>query len=1008
MAFARLPAAENADAAPRVEALGIMPVRRKYDRLEPSFKVFYELMARRVQEILLISTPYDAFIMEEDGRLAGRIIHEYRGLNLTRPPRISWVSGPREALQMLSENPFDLVISVARREDMPPAQLCSEISMHYPQVPICFLSHQTAPFQNGEAETYCREVGRRFVWLGNTDLLLALVKSTEDRWNVDFDTRAAGVRVILLVEDSPLYLSSLLPFIYKEIVRQTQLVMDESLNEEHRILRMRGRPKILLAGSFESALALYRRFAPFMLTVLCDARFSMGAGLNKEAGIDLLAAIQKDNPELPLLLFSSEPGNRSKAEALGVRFIDKNSSALHQELREFFIRSLGFEEFVFRFPDGREVARAATLRSMAQVLDTIPDASIEYHARREDFSTWMMARMEIELAQSLRAVKVTDFASLPELRSFIRDAILTQRQERQRGVVVDVGTSYDPTAEFARIGRGSLGGKARGLAFLAALLKNAPDVGLKYPNVDIRIPRTMVLTTECFDAFLKQNNLPPDSVAAMADPDIEHAFTAAVFPEEMALKLASFLASAVGPLAVRSSSLHEDAQAQPSAGIYKTVMIPNQHPNTQVRLTRLLHAVQRVYASTYFASSRAFAGRSPYRTEEDRMAVLIQPVVGQTVESRHYPAISGLAQSYNFYPVAYMKPEEGIVHIALGLGRAIVEGWPCLRFSPRYPQLLPQIDSLSKVLENAQRSFFALKLPPQPESEPADVDALLEVCSVDDMAHHPAVRLLSSTYVEADQRIRDTGTLPGRKLITFASVLKHDLFPLAEVVTDLLDMGQRGMGCPVEIEFAVDPPPTGSGPYVFWLLQIRPMAKREQSLPVTVSAADERRAFCFSRQALGNGSQQNIQDLLLVPPERFDPDRTKDIAAQIAHLNRIIARQGRRYVLIGPGRWGSADHRLGIPVTWNDISAVAAIVETTAANLNADPSQGSHFFHNIATLGIGYLTVAARGGGWIDWDRLMALAPQNETRFVRHVTLEKGLVVKIDGKSSAGVLMWAE
>jgi CheY-like chemotaxis protein len=982
-----------------------MSVRRKYDRLGPSFKVFYELMANRVQEILLISSPYDAFIMEEDGRLAGRIIHEYHGLNLSRPPRITWVSSAREALELLSERTFDLVITMSMLDDMSPSQLCGEIRISYPNLPIYFLSHQTAPMQNEENQFVCRNIDRQFVWLGNTDLLLALVKSTEDQWNVEYDTEAAGVRVILVVEDSPLYLSSVLPFIYKEIVRQTQSAMDESLNEEHRILRMRARPKILLAETYEAATALYEHFAPYMLTVLCDVRFPMGGEVKKEAGVALLSAIKAKNSELPLLLCSSEAANRAKAEAIGVQFIDKNSPALHQELRAFFIRHLGFEEFIFRLADGREVGRAATLRAMAQVLDSIPDASIEYHAQREDFSTWMMARMEIELARSLRSVKVADFTGISEVRNYIREAILNLRRVRQRGIVVDFGSNqYDATAEFVKIGAGSLGGKARGLAFMAAMLKNAPELETKYPTVDIQIPRTLVLTTECFDAFLSQNRIQPGAIVDMGDEDIETAFKAAVFPKGIARKLSSFIAAIDGPLAVRSSSLREDAQAQPSAGVYRTVMIPNHHPSPKARLDHLLRAVQRVYASTYFEASRAFAERSPYRTEEDRMAAIIQPVVGQTIDGYHYPAISGMAQSYNYYPVSYMKPDEGIVHIALGLGRSVVEGGASLRFSPRYPQLLPQIDSVPKALQHAQRSFFALRIPLATEPNTADAGDLMEELMVDEMAHHPAVKLLAGTYVEADQRIRDSGTLPGRKLMTFASVLKYNLFPLAEVMTDLLDLGRRGMGCPVEIEFAVDLPRDQGWPYTLWVLQIRPMAKREQSLPVNISSEDERRAFCVSRQALGNGFQQDIRDILFVRPDRFDPAHTVDIAAQIGDLSRKIEQQGRRYVLIGPGRWGSADRRLGIPVTWKDIAAVAAIVETTIGNLNADPSQGSHFFHNITMLGIGYLTVTGRDGGHIDWNWLMGRPVQNETRFVRHVALDKELWIKIDGKMSAGII----
>lgn len=981
---------------------------RQNDKFEYAFKIFYELMAWRVHEILLISSPYDAYIMEEDGRLAGRIIHEYRGLNLTRPPRITWVSSGREALAALDQKPFDLTITMTRLDDVAPDQLCGDIKGRFPQMPIYFLSHEAPPPGVTPPAMGCRWIDRQFVWLGNTDLLLALIKNTEDRQNVEADTRTAGVRVILIVEDSPLYLSSLLPFIYKEIVRQTQSAMDESLNEEHRILRMRARPKILVAENFEAAWSLYERFAPFMLTVLCDARFPRQGILDAHAGVTLLKAVKAQNPELPLMLFSSEPANRPAAEALGTHFIDKNSPCLHDDIRAFFVRNLGFEEFIFRLPDGREVGRAANLQDLTRVLPSIPDASIEYHARREDFSTWMMARMEIELAHTLRAAKVADFKGIPQVRDYILNAVTTQRKERQRGIVVDFAhRDYDPTAEFVKIGDGSLGGKARGLAFLSSLLRNYPELTDKYPTVEIRTPRTLVITTEGFEQFLSRNQLRAGPFEQMTDEAIAALFTQAAFPEEMKAKLASFISAVTLPLAVRSSGLLEDAQAQPSAGIYQTFMIPNHHPDPAVRLAQLLQAVQRVYASTYFSAPRAFARRSPYRTEEDRMAVIIQPIVGALTGGYYYPAISGVAQSYNFYPVSYMKADEGLVHVALGLGRTVVEGNVCLHFSPRYPQLLPQIDTVPKALKNAQRFFYALNMRTG-DGASLDPATLIESLCVDDATSHPAVQALAGTYVAADQRIRDTTAVAGEKMVTFAGVLKYNLFPLAAIVADLLEIGRRGMGAPVEMEFAVNLPRAKGEKYMFAPLQLRPMAKRGQNIQVAITAEDERRAFCLSRRALGNGMLREIRDIVFIKPDAFDPARTATMAAEISMINQQLAQQGRRYLLIGPGRWGSADRWLGIPVAWKDISAVAAMVETTTAKLNADPSQGSHFFHNITALGIGYLTISGPDTGFVDWDWLQGLPPTDETPFARHVALPKELLIKIDGKSSVGVMVAEE
>lgn len=981
-----------------------MIIRRKSDRHEPSFKVFHELMAHRVQEILLISSPYDAFIMEEDGRLAGRIIREYRGLNLTRPPRMTWVSSARMALERLTEKKFDLVITMSRLDDMAPKQLCSKIKSIHPDLPVYYLSHEMYGLLPESTPFMCRAIDRSFVWLGNTDLLLALIKNAEDLMNVDADTQNAGVHVILLVEDSPLYISSILPLLYKEIVRQTQSAMDESLNEEHRLLRMRARPKILLAESFEAAQVLYERFADYMLTVLCDARFPKQGQIREDAGVSFLSMVKQNDPGMPLLLLSSEPENRQRAEAAQVHFLDKNASSLHGDIRAYLMQNLGFDQFVFRLPDGTEVGRAATLYAMTQVLDTIPDASIEYHGLRDDFSTWMMARMEIELAESLRAAKVADFENIGQVRDHILKAIVDQRRTRQQGVVVDFNQStYDPTAEFMKLGSGSLGGKARGLAFMAAMLKNESQLTARFPDLDIIIPRTLVISTEGFETFIVENNLQFSATADLTDQEIETAFLKGRFPKSVIDKLTAFLAVIRTPLAVRSSSLLEDAQAQPSAGIYQTFMIPNNHSDAQARLTQLLHAIVRVYASTYFNAPRSFAGRSPYRTEEDRMAVIIQSIVGRIAYNYFYPAISGVAQSYNYYPVSYMTPNDGIAHIALGLGRSVVEGGAALRFCPRYPQLLPQIDSVAKALRNAQRTFFALEMPSSTTAD-MNTDALLKQLTVDEAAHHTAVQQMASTYVAADQRIRDSGSLPGQKLITFANVLKYNLFPLAEVVSDILALGRRAMGCPVEIEFAVNLPEMRDQAYAFALLQIRPMGKREQSLHIEISDAETQNAFCRSNQALGNGIVRGIKDIVFVRPDTFDPAHTKDIAKEIADFNHDLVRQNQRYVLIGPGRWGSADHWLGIPVSWPDITAVAAIVETTADNLNADPSQGSHFFHNITASGIGYFTVT-KETGHLNWSWLTRLPPTKETSFVRHVTLEKDMFIKIDGQSSKAVMI---
>jgi hypothetical protein len=982
-----------------------MGSKRFMDRFDRSWHIFYFLIAKRVCVLLLVSSPYDAFIMEEDGRLAGRILHEYKGLNLTRPPRISWASSADDALKYLQEKPFDLVITMLPPDDMGPVILCSEIKRDYPNLPVYYLAHDTGRYLIDPEAVTCGNIDRRFVWLGNTDLLVALIKSTEDMMNVSFDTQRARVRVILLVEDSPLYLSSLLPAIYKQIVQQTQAAMDDSMNEEHRILRMRARPKILVAESYEAAEQLYEQYKPFVLSVLSDVRFPRGGRLDENAGVRLLAGIKAESPGLPVLLLSSELANKEKADGVPANFINKNSTTLHQELSQFFDRYLGFGDFIFRTPDGRELARAANLREMEDVLPSVPEEIARHLAEKDAFSTWLMARSEIELASDLRPVKVSDFDSGMSIRDYLVSSIRTQRRKRQKGVVIEFSEKrFDPLAEFVKIGSGSLGGKARGLAFMASVIRSRPDLQIDYPGLRVEIPQTLVITTDVFERFVKHNALTfPEDAGDLTDDEITAAFMAGDLPEDVVTSLDTFLEKIRYPLAVRSSSILEDAQAHPSAGVYQTLMLPNNHQDKAVRLSQLLEAVKRVYASTYTEASRSFAKQSQYRTEEDKMAVIVQQICGAETDGLFYPAVSGLAQSYNFYPVSYMKPEEGIVHMALGLGRTVVDGGSCLRFSPRYPQLLPQLATVDAALANTQRYFYALKLPGGTDACERGQGEHFCKMSVDAAADHSAVKLLASTYIQDEHRVRDSGHLNGQKIMTFAALLKYDLIPLAPLLEKLLELGRIGMGGDVEIEFAVEMVDNQPDAFRFALLQIRPMTKREHSIPIDITAADRAKAFCRSHQTMGNGVVRGMADIIFVKPDRFDPARTVEIAGDIARFNSRLAADNRKYLLIGPGRWGSADRWLGIPVSWYDIAGVGAIIETTADNLQAEASQGSHFFHNITTLGLGYVTVSRTGDDLIDWPWLTSLPRLEETDFVGHVRLDQDLILKIDGKSSTAV-----
>ena len=971
-----------------------------------SFKVFHELMARKVTDILLVSSPYDAFIMEEEGRLAERIIHEYRGLNLSRPPMLTWVSSAREALDALSQKKFDLVITMPQVDETDAYELGSQIKSKFKDLPVFLMIQNTRRYLLDRPSTDHHAIDRVYVWSGNSDLLLALIKNLEDRMNVAYDTRRAWVRVIIIVEDSPIYYSSLLPLLYKEIVTQTQAVMEESLNDEHRILRMRARPKILVAQTYEEAVDLYQKYQPYLLSIFSDVRFPKDGKLDDTAGYKLLSMIKKQSPDLPLLIFSSEESNRSIAQQIPAVFLNKNSPTLHSEIRSFFMQFLGFGEFVFRLPDGKEIGRASNLREMEDILPTMADESVYYHATHNHFSSWLMARSEIMLASKIKPVKISDFESIGDAKRYLVSIIHERRMGRQKGIITEFSSQrFDPDADFTKIGKGSLGGKARGLAFISTRLKNSPEFQRKFEAVNIIVPKTLVISTDGFDSFISENNLSRVANGNFSDEEMIRLFTRARMPEWLVQNLKQYLDHARYPLAVRSSSLLEDAQFQPFAGIYKTFMIPNNDPDPAKRLEQLLLAIQLVYASTYSESARAYIKSTFHRTEDEKMGVAIQQLTGSAHHDYFYPAISGVAQSYNYYPISYMKPEDGLAHIAIGLGKIVVEGGTALRFSPRYPQFLPQFSTVEDILENSQRFFYALRLSGFPDDLPFREDATLEKLEIDDAVTHEPVRYLCSTYSSQDHRIRDGVQTTGNPVCTFASVLKFQTLPLAEILTEILSIGRHGMGCPVEIEFAVNIPFKNGQKPSFELLQIRPMAVTQYDLEVKISDAEISKAFCYSTMALGNGQFEEIRDIIFVNPDTFNPAHTIEIAAEIGNANKEMTLNNRKYLLIGPGRWGSADRWLGIPVRWTHISGVGAIVETTIESLKADPSQGSHFFHNITSLGISYLNTSEGGDDFIDWQWLQSLPVEKETPHLKHIILNKPLTIKIDGKQSRAVII---
>ncbi len=969
-------------------------------------------MANKVGDILLVSCPYDAFIMEEEGRLSNRIINEYRGLNLSKPPRLTWVSSAEEAFMWLGKKHFDLILAMPSLDGMDVHAFGEEVKKRYSELSFFLLLHNTCDIDHYTCDDTNTVVDRTYIWGGNADLLLAIIKNFEDEMNVAFDTQNAKVRVIIMVEDSPYHYSAFLPVLYKHIVLQTQSVIDESINEEHRLLKMRGRPKVLVAHNYEKAISLYEQYKPYVLSVFSDMRYPKAGKEDEYAGLKLLTKIKSEIPDLPMLILSTEEENREIVTHIPAIFINKNSSNLHDQIKTFFVSQLGFGAFVFRMPNGEEIARASGMRAMEKLITEIPDESILFHAKNHDFSRWLMARSEIDFALSLKPYHIDDFTNPQELKQFLIDSIRARRKGTRQGHVIEFDSEkFDSDTDFMKIGSGSMGGKARGLAFMASQIKRDSSLGKKFPKVEISIPQTFVIATDGFNMFVEENNLARllESDRELDDSLVIDRFVKAKFPDWLEKNLKIYLANVRYPIAVRSSSLFEDAHYQPFAGLYNTYMLPNSEPSLAKRLERLILAIKLVYASTYLKAPRSYARSTMHRTEDEEMAVILQQLTGMHYKNYFYPTISGVAQSYNFYPIAHLKAEEGVTYIALGLGKIVMEGGKTLRFCPKYPQFLPQFSVVDDILENSQKCFYALNTDDFPVNGSfvgdSTEDPTLVRLDLSDAVDHPAVRLLSSTFHVQDNRIRDSFSTKGFPVLTFANILKYNSFPLAEILEEVTKIGSRWMGSSVEVEFAVNLPVDGDRNPEFSLLQIRPMGRYRQNLGVKITQEAIDKAFCYSSLSLGNGEYKGIYDVVYVDPVTFDPGKTIEIAAEINKINGLFNENNRKYVLIGPGRWGSSDRWLGIPVGWNDISNVGVMLETTIESIKADPSQGSHFFQNITSLGISYITVSDKGDDFINYDFFSCQACENRTQYLKHIHFDTPIKILVDGKTSQAVLM---
>jgi CheY-like chemotaxis protein len=964
---------------------------------------YQDLMRHRIMDILLVSTPYDTFILEEIGELSERMLGEFRNLDLHYAPALTGVSSGEAALRIARDRArVNLIITTPHLADMDAAELARRARADGLDVPVVLLAWDTRELAAFRARVDTSGLERVFLWQGDARILVAIVKSVEDRKNAPHDTACVGVQVILLVEDNVRYYSSFLPVMYTELLHHSQRVISEGLNLSQKILRMRARPKILLCTDWEEAEAAFAAYADDVLGIISDVEFPRAGARYPSAGADFARQVRQAYPDVPIVLHSSRPENEALAHQVGADFLLKGSPLLLQELREVMLQDFGFGDFVFRLPGGAEADRAADLRELEQRLGTVPEESIVHHASRNHFSRWLKARTEFALAHELRPRRLSDYESPRALRESLIRAIAGYRRDQSRALVTDFDrSSFDLSGDFYRMGGGSLGGKARGLAFVRRLIA---EQGLRerFPGVEIAVPTSAVLGTDVFDRFLDDNDLRQFAIECDDEDELRRRFQAARFPEEAERDVAAFLERARWPLAVRSSSLLEDSQRQPFTGVYDTLMLANSAWSLGERLDRALTAIRRVYASTFSRHAKAYLKATSYRLEEEKMAVILQRIVGAAHGPRFYPDFSGVARSHNFYPSPPLLAADGIVALALGMGRAVVEGGACLRFSPRHPRHVQQLSSVEEMLETTQREFWALPL------EPADEGPLMreERYALAEAEKDGTLAAVGSTYSAENEAVYDGLARPGTRLVTFAPVLKNGLFPLPEVLTTLMEAGAGGMGLPVEIEFAVSLAPSAAGRREFGFVQMRPLALLRETEALDIGETPAESVLCRSQRVLGNGRIEGIRDLVVVDFQRFERARSREAAAEVARLNAVLARERTPYALVGVGRWGSRDPWLGIPVTWDQVSGAAVIVEAGLRDLSVTPSQGTHFFQNLTSFNVGYFTVNPEtGDGVVDWDWLDARAPASSASHVRHIRLERPLLVLMNGKRNEGVIL---
>jgi len=980
-------------------------LRRFLNKSNYNRDIYHDLMPFKVKEILLVANLYDAFSIEKEGRFSEHVLGEYHQLNLTSMPRITGVSSEEEVFQEMNNKHFDLIIFMVGLDVKTPVALSEKIKDRFPYIPIHALLNNNSSigyFQKAVGDK--TTIDKIFAWNGESQVFFAMIKHVEDKINVENDTQVGLVRVILLVEDSPKYYSRYLPILYKILMEQTRrIIEDVSSDELYKVLRMRARPKILHAKNYEEAQQIFEKYKEYMLCLIADVKFEKDGEMAEDAGFSLIRNIRKTQSSLPIVVQSSNLKNADTAHYYRASFINKSSESLEQDLRSFINYHLGFGNFIYRNQQGKQIATAKSLREFEQRLKTIPDDSLLYHGKKNHFSLWLMARGEIQAARILSPYNVSDFQSADQIREYMLDVISKFRNEQDKGKIIPFEESaiLDPN-NIVRLADGALGGKGRGLAFINTLIHSF-DFSKQLPNINISFPRTSVIGTEEFEYFMTRNNFYDLVLSDYDYESLKSEFLKGALTDRLMRRLRIMLKKIDKPIAVRSSGLFEDSLMQPFAGIFETYILPNNNNNLRTRLHQLASAIKMVYASVYSRKAVGYIQAIDYRLEEEKMAIIIQEVVGNQYENYFYPHISGVAQSYNYYPVAHMKPEEGFAVAAVGLGKHVVDGEKAYRFSPKYPST--EISSTKDLIKNTQTQLWAVQMNKQQLDFLQGDTAGLARLDIDEAEKHGTLKHTASVYdLEADV-LHPGVTKYGPRIINFADVLKYNYVPLAKSIETVMDVVEEAMGSPVEIEYAVDLNKDKEWKATFYILQIKPLIGKLQNHKVNLEAINKERRLLYSEKIMGNGIVGGVHDIIIIDPERFDKTKTEQMAEEVEEWNREMIKENKKYVLIGPGRWGTRDKWIGIPVDWPQISNAKIIVETGLENFPLYASSGSHFFHNVTSMNVGYFSIIPENSNcYINWDKLNRMEIKARKQFFKRIEFQKELGIQMDGKERFAII----